>query len=231
MRLGEKIKSVRQHKGMTQPELSEAVGIEQSYLSKLENGKSIPSEELFERLMEVLGISVVELIDDLDPLHLRRDLYQLSVVNEALKSQKAKGAKLRKQLLTWAGLCFVLGIGIASAGMFKAFSQTYYSYVSPGIVLPGESKEIFDNWSQAYDFSGFQENKQKMHQRLDEEYRLSNIFLGPRFFEPVESGGRLFKLRESRTVEQTLANQLALIVGIALLSLAGYLLYVERRLS
>lgn len=231
MRFGEKIKSVRQHKGMTQPELAEAVGIEQSYLSKLENGKSIPSEDLFERLLEVLGISINELIEELDPLHLRRDLYQLTSINEAIKQQKAKNHSLRKRLLVWAGLCFVLGLGLAAAGGMKVFSTTYYSYVSPGVVLPGESKEIFDNWTEALDFQQFQETKQAMHQRRNEEYRLSQVYLGPRFYETVEQGGRLFKLRESKTVEHSLTNRFSLIFGVMLLALSLYLLYVERRLS
>ncbi len=40
MRFGEKLKELRNEKEWTQPEMAEAIGIEQSYWSKLENGKS-----------------------------------------------------------------------------------------------------------------------------------------------------------------------------------------------
>jgi hypothetical protein len=113
----------------------------------------------------------------------------------------------------------------------KVFSTTYYSYVSPGVVLPGESKEIFDNWTEALDFQQFKETKQAMHQRRNEEYRLSQAYLGPQFFETLEQGGRLFKLSGSETVEHTLTNRFSLIFGVMLLALSFYLLYVERQLS
>jgi len=43
MNFGERIKQLRTARNMTQPQLAEAIGIEQSYLSKLENDKSVPS--------------------------------------------------------------------------------------------------------------------------------------------------------------------------------------------
>ncbi|MBM7071474.1 helix-turn-helix transcriptional regulator [Shewanella sp. 202IG2-18] len=43
MTFGQIIKSFRTEKGLSQPEFAEQVGIEQSYLSKLENDKSLPS--------------------------------------------------------------------------------------------------------------------------------------------------------------------------------------------
>jgi len=43
MNFGERIKQLRTERNMTQPQLAEAIGIEQSYLSKLENDKSVPS--------------------------------------------------------------------------------------------------------------------------------------------------------------------------------------------
>jgi len=48
MNIGEKIKQLRTEKNLTQPQLAEAIGIEQSYLSKLENDKSTPSADIFQ---------------------------------------------------------------------------------------------------------------------------------------------------------------------------------------
>ena len=56
MKFGEKLKVLRHDRGLTQPEMAEAIGIEQSYLSKLENDKSLPSEDTFVRILEVFGL-------------------------------------------------------------------------------------------------------------------------------------------------------------------------------
>jgi len=46
MNFGDRIRQLRQDKGLTQPELADAMGIEQSYLSKLENSNifNVPVE-------------------------------------------------------------------------------------------------------------------------------------------------------------------------------------------
>ena len=55
MNFGEKLKQIRTQKNLTQPQMAEAIGIEQSYLSKLENDKSIPSAEMFSGNHPILG--------------------------------------------------------------------------------------------------------------------------------------------------------------------------------
>ncbi len=47
MKFGEYLKSQRDARGWTQPMAAEKIGIEQSYLSKLETGKASPSDEMF----------------------------------------------------------------------------------------------------------------------------------------------------------------------------------------
>lgn len=64
MTIGKNLKHWRQVRGMTQPELAEKAEIEQSYLSKLENGHSQPSEGVRDRLAVALGIDVDTLLRD-----------------------------------------------------------------------------------------------------------------------------------------------------------------------
>ena len=52
--LGQQLKQLRNNKKLSQPEFAQQVGIEQSYLSKLENDKSIPSNEIFRALLILL---------------------------------------------------------------------------------------------------------------------------------------------------------------------------------
>ncbi len=82
MKFGEKLKELRNEKGMTQPEMAEAIGIEQSYLSKLENDKSLPSRDTFVRILEVFELGIADVVDELDPSS-KNQLRQLSEVGTA----------------------------------------------------------------------------------------------------------------------------------------------------
>ena len=65
MDFGEKIRQLRNNKDLTQPEAAEAMGIEQSYLSKLENDKSLPSNDVLNRILDVFGLEIGDLVSDL----------------------------------------------------------------------------------------------------------------------------------------------------------------------
>lgn len=52
----ENLRTLRLARGLTQPALAEKADIEQSYLSKLENGRSKPSEEVLTRLAQALEV-------------------------------------------------------------------------------------------------------------------------------------------------------------------------------
>ena len=62
MKFGDYLRQKREEKNWTQPEASAAAGIEQSYLSKLETGKSWPSEDVFARVASVYGIEVDDMV-------------------------------------------------------------------------------------------------------------------------------------------------------------------------
>ena len=51
---------------MTQPQLAEAIGIKQSYLSKLENDKSVPSAEMFQSIIKTLEMDAKDFLKDID---------------------------------------------------------------------------------------------------------------------------------------------------------------------
>lgn len=56
MSFKENLRTLRLARGLTQPALAEKAGIEQSYLSKLENGRSQPSEDVLARLAQALDV-------------------------------------------------------------------------------------------------------------------------------------------------------------------------------
>lgn len=53
-----KLKELRERKNLTQAELARKIGVNRSYISRIESGKSKPSLALLERIANELGISV-----------------------------------------------------------------------------------------------------------------------------------------------------------------------------
>ncbi|WP_068673103.1 helix-turn-helix domain-containing protein [Oceanobacillus sp. Castelsardo] len=63
--IGEKIKQLRKEKKMSISELAERAGVAKSYLSSIErNLQSNPSIQFIEKISEVLGVTVNELLND-----------------------------------------------------------------------------------------------------------------------------------------------------------------------
>ncbi len=61
-RIGQRIKTLRQEKGMTSTLLAQRSGMKRPNLSRLESGKHVPSLETLERVAEALGVPVVRLV-------------------------------------------------------------------------------------------------------------------------------------------------------------------------
>lgn len=65
--LGEKIKQLRQQRGMSLTELAEKANVSKSYLSTIERDiQKNPSIQFLEKIAEVFGISILDLIRDTD---------------------------------------------------------------------------------------------------------------------------------------------------------------------
>ncbi len=58
MKLGEKIRELRIANDTTQRELSDALGVDHSYISKIERGKAFPGRQFIVNAARVLGVSV-----------------------------------------------------------------------------------------------------------------------------------------------------------------------------
>lgn len=90
--IGEKIKRLRNEKDLSISELAEKAGVAKSYLSSIErNIQSNPSIQFIEKIGQVLGVSVNELLRD-DRLNLTEDLDDewLEIVQEAMESGVSK---------------------------------------------------------------------------------------------------------------------------------------------
>ena len=63
MNIGKNIKDKRSAIGMTQKELAEAVGVEQSMICQIERGTKTPSMPLGKQIADVLGCSIDSLLN------------------------------------------------------------------------------------------------------------------------------------------------------------------------
>ena len=80
MDIGKKLKQIRLQKGIYQEEIAEKLGFKSnSYISKVENGKFIPSENNLQKWGEVLGLT----FEDIENLKLEAKLEELGISEPA----------------------------------------------------------------------------------------------------------------------------------------------------
>ena len=233
MHLGEKIRQLRKEKEWTQPELAQEIGIEQSYLSKLENGKSIPSADIFQLIMAKFDLSIHELLDGVDQSIVHRHLRQIPEVANYLSLSKSNDLRSRRIWLVSSAFCFVIGFVLLIASQFGLLlPESQYQYISEGVVKEGESKEIFTNFMQGYagfDHDRMTKRQQEMNERLDEVYLLSSSYRGQIFNIPVEGGSRTYRLEGHHTLAREENSYIAFVGSfLLLLGIAG--LFLERKL-
>jgi len=57
MKINDRIKNIRLKKGLTQQEIADQLGVKRSYISMLESGKNIPSEQLILNISRTFNVS------------------------------------------------------------------------------------------------------------------------------------------------------------------------------
>ena len=71
MSTGERIKELRLQKGLTQDQMERITGVDQGYISLIENGRrKRVSAEMLVKLARALGCSVEDLVAELRPVEL-----------------------------------------------------------------------------------------------------------------------------------------------------------------
>ncbi len=233
MHLGEKLRSLRKDKEWTQPQLAEAIGIEQSYLSKLENGKSVPSADIFELILKTFEIDTGELLEDIDESVIFRQLRQIPEVSNYLSARQSINSKSKKRWLMGSSLSLILGLVFIISSIFGLlFPTQQYNYFSHGVVLEGESKEIFSNFHRGYthDRELMQKRTLEFNQRLSEKYLLSDTYRGNTFSYPVEGGSRTYELKGDLNVVRV-ENRYISVVGLFLLLVGIFGFILEKRMT
>src|SRR3954466_14739098 len=99
MNFGDRLKQLRNQKSLTQPQLAQAIGIEQSYLSKLENDKSVPGADIFQAILRALQMDVATFLQGVHRAIVRRELGQVPEVANHINAQSAQRIHKAKQWL------------------------------------------------------------------------------------------------------------------------------------
>lgn len=61
-KLGENLRKIRTEKNITQTELAKTLGVDKSFVSNIENGKTNPTLSTITNLAQTLGVSTNELL-------------------------------------------------------------------------------------------------------------------------------------------------------------------------
>ncbi|WDD98974.1 helix-turn-helix domain-containing protein [Thalassomonas actiniarum] len=236
MTLGEQFKQLRHELGLSQPELAQLAGIEQSYLSKLENDKSVPSNEIFRSLLKAFNLELNQFLARFDLNTSRGQLSQIPDIEHWLKQQQQQQSTKQRRYLYSCSALIVIAVTLFYTGFSTLlFGETRYQYESQGVVLPGEPKDIFSSWSRLISGNGDEhrrlhiKKKMEMVKRKDAKYLLLWDNLGPHFTEQVSGGLRFYQL-DKHEQEPRLINALLQILAVMLFS-AGIMGFVlERKL-
>ncbi|MCC2617502.1 helix-turn-helix domain-containing protein [Aestuariibacter halophilus] len=238
MTLGEKLKALRQQQDLSQPVLAERVGIEQSYLSKLENDRSLPSNDILRALLTALDTTLDEVLND--PA-LDTDLARLRQVPDIEQWLRARSARRHGQQRLWlivSTLLMALSAGIFYAGFTKqVFDETHYVYESPGVVTDDEPDNVFFAWRQLIPVQEdvrrrselTQQKEREMHQRRDDISIVTTRFEGMAFEVPVNGGRRIYTLQGDRRIPRAINGWLQ-VIGVVLFCAGALGLWIERRL-
>jgi transcriptional regulator with XRE-family HTH domain len=230
MNFGEKLKLLRTNKNLTQPQLAEAIGIEQSYLSKLENDKSIPSAEIFQAILKALATDVGSLLDNIDKKFIHSQLRQIpEVANYMQASIACEIHDIKKWLFASATACAVGLCLIVSGYMGFIFSNVHYAYYSEGVVKNNEPADIFTHYHQMYAYqkgAGLisEEEVSKLSADIEStrrrpEHMDQTSYQGDSFRRDVAGGFRQYSLRNTSSARR-MENNLLMFLG-TLLAFAG----------
>ncbi len=237
MTLGEKFKQLRMEKGLSQPELAEIAGIEQSYLSKLENDKSLPSNEVFRKMLSAFSVSVEQILHGLEQSYIKANLMMIADIEQFVKQLQANKLAKQRNLLYSASAFIVLAVTLFYIGFSKqVFNETLYEYKSKGVVLAGEPNDVFSRWSNLIDSKDRNVRDElrrkkliEMTARSDEQIIHIQENLGQLFVKEVDGGKRLYRKEHSLQKPRAI-NAWLQVVGVFLFVSGLMLFVVERRL-
>lgn len=232
MTLGNRIKQLRQNLSLSQPELARSIGIEQSYLSKLENDKYLPSNDTFRALLNSFSTNIHEFLSDIDIDSERNRLKQIPDVEQWLQTKNKQSINSMKYYLSLC--CFLISLGSAMlyAGVRQVFfNDIHFEYHSYGILMIDEPDNFFRNWRSTLprgNAEAIEKLRLEIENRQDFEVELSKSYRGQSFVIQFDKSKRHYEFKREVKIPQ-LSNAWLQFIGVILLTGGIIGLVVENR--
>ena len=136
--LGEKIKSYRECKYMTQNEIADILGVKSATVSKYESGTLEPNIESLKKLAEIFEVSVDELLND------EQDRFDISKINVLNILREQKEMKLKGNLYHNTQIIFAYNTNHIEGSKLTE-DQTRYIFETNTILFEGETIASVDD--------------------------------------------------------------------------------------
>ncbi|ACV26911.1 helix-turn-helix domain-containing protein [Kangiella koreensis] len=234
MTLGEKLRSLRSTSSWTQPEFARKLGIEQSYLSKMENDKSIPSTEMFDKLCTAYEVTPDEMLKDLDREYIRQNLMHIPIIanNSNSKHKIAKG-KRKAAVIVCSTFILVAVLFFFIANLELLSSNKQYEYRSLGVDFKHEINECLKTNEDRYCYIKFTgEYMPQIYEKTTHNWVSDSIitreYKGESFMVKLDEGFRSYYVKSLKDKRST-ANNIFLILAVFLMTLGVLGLIVEAR--
>ena len=232
MKFGDYLRQCREELRWTQPEAASKIGIEQSYLSKLETGKSYPSEEIFIKLADIYHINLNEVYEKIPSEELNK-LKDIGLVREAILNNNRSKVKTTRAWLIAGFIMLSLSGAFIAATIIPIYSTPEYLYRSDGILHVDEELTTYDLIQK--DILSLKSRTELIEKRKDLLSRLSymdevsNQYKGDGYVKSTLKGRRFFKLIDSREVERNFSNRWFMVPTLMLLFGGFSSFYISRR--
>lgn len=230
MTLGEKLRALRSTSGWTQPEFARKLGIEQSYLSKLENDKSIPSIEMFDKLCTAYEVTPDEMTRDLDKDYVRKNLMHIPIIaNTSNNRHEVAKGKRKAAVIVCSTFILVAVLFFFIAQLELLSSNKQYEYVSHGVNYMNEINDCLKSNEEKFCHMKYVGRDMPMMFRNDiPDALITKEYRGSTFNVDLELGYRDYILKKEIT-ERSTANNIFLIMAVFLMTLGILGLIVEAR--
>lgn len=213
MRFGDYIRDIRRDLNWTQPEAAKEIGIEQSYLSKLESGKSYPSEDVFSSIIDRYKIDLSDLNSALFAAELDRLREVAQVRAFILKNERDQQNRLRNLLFAGIAALALGGACIGTATLAEESEAILYQYRSVDLEQNGNDGRSSQRSAQ-----------------LEAEFRTLDTYRDAFFTETTPEGTQSWRLIGSTTQIVKSPLRWFIIPGMALLFGAAGLFFASYRM-
>jgi transcriptional regulator with XRE-family HTH domain len=208
MKFGDYLRQKREAQGWTQPEAAARADIEQSYLSKLETGKSYPSEDIFNRLTRAYDIDAADITANVFSSELDK-LREIKEVREVVLTKQKQETKLTRGWLVAGLACLMIGgacLGLVVVDSGPASSRQEFHYKSVGELKNDEPLDAFDIVGDTITGSSplvpeLKARQLEMIDRIHERIESHERYRGPSYITKTFSGRRVYTLFDSRTYD------------------------------